>query len=172
MTEEQKQALINRCKNRIAFYKAAGNTGTFNADTLQLTEIALAALTAQPDDWKQRAEAAEAKLEELAKQQAVGVARMELAIGQEGLRHYQCFVDMRPDLVSADLHTGMELFTRPVPASDLAELVPDDTTRMDWLVSKVVNVREPLHGDEKYVSNLREQIDATILRNIEEAKTK
>lgn len=48
MTEEQKQALINRCKNRIAFYKAAGNTGTFDADTLQLTEIALAALTAQP----------------------------------------------------------------------------------------------------------------------------
>lgn len=48
MTEEQKQALINRCKNRIAFYKAAGNTGTFDADTLQLTEIALAALTAPP----------------------------------------------------------------------------------------------------------------------------
>lgn len=47
MSEEQKQALINRCKNRIAFYKAAGNTGTFDADTLQLTEIALAALTAQ-----------------------------------------------------------------------------------------------------------------------------
>lgn len=48
MTEEQKKALINRCKNRIAFYKAAGNTGTFDADTLQLTEIALAALTAPP----------------------------------------------------------------------------------------------------------------------------
>lgn len=48
MTEEQKNALINRCKNRIAFYKAAGNTGTFDADTLQLTEIALAALTAPP----------------------------------------------------------------------------------------------------------------------------
>lgn len=48
MTEEQKKALINRCKNRITFYKAAGNTGTFDADSLQLTEIALAALTAQP----------------------------------------------------------------------------------------------------------------------------
>lgn len=112
----------------------------------------------------QRAEEAESKLEELeelAKQQAVGVARMELAIGQEGLRHYQCFVDMRPDLVSADLHTGMELFTRPAPAADLAELVPDKMTA-DGFVS--------MH-DCGVVEGWNDCCDA-ILRNIEEAKTK
>lgn len=50
MNEEEKQALIKRCKNRIAFYKAAGNTGTFDADTLRLTEIALNALTSPAAD--------------------------------------------------------------------------------------------------------------------------
>lgn len=106
MTEEQKQALINRCRNRIAFYKAAGNTGTFDADTLQLTEIALAALTAQPDDWKQRAEAAEALNNhlELAVRKAEGVS--------ESLRR------------RAEDAENKLLFTRPAPAADLAALVP------------------------------------------------
>ncbi|WP_337029086.1 hypothetical protein [Pantoea agglomerans] len=75
---------------------------------------------------------ARAKLAELEKQQAVGVARMEMAIGKEGLRHYQCFVDMRPDLVVAEINTGMELFTRPAPAADLVpegwKLVPIEPT--------------------------------------------
>ncbi|MDU6923635.1 hypothetical protein [Franconibacter helveticus] len=56
--------------------------------------------------------------------------------------------------------------------------VPDDTRRMDWLVSKTVNVREPLvygsrdlfwsqtitdEEDEKHATKLREQIDAAML---------
>lgn len=60
----------------------------------------------------------------------------------------------------------------PVPA------VPDDTRRMDWLVSKTVNVREPMvYGshdlfwsqtisddwDEEHKTTLREQIDAAML---------
>lgn len=104
MTKEQKQALID--------------------------EIVIQALRDDVRQWQQRAEAAEAKLAELEKQQAVGVARMELAIAKEGLRYYQCFVDMRPDLVVAELNTGMELFTRPAPAADL---VPGEWTNEQCL---------------------------------------
>lgn len=64
----------------------------------------------------------------------------------------------------------------------LEQRLNEDTMRMDWLVSKTVNVRQPLpygsHNifwaqqtsddcDENYTTDLREQID-TILRNIEE----
>ena len=56
--------------------------------------------------------------------------------------------------------------------------LPDDTRRMDWLVSKTVNVREPLvYGsrdmfwsqtisddwEEEHKTALREQIDAAML---------
>lgn len=86
----------------------------------------------------EKLEAAKARLAELEKQQAVGVARMEMAIGKEGLRHYQCFVDMRPDLVVAELNTGMELFTRPAPAADQVpegwKLVPIEPTE-DMIIS-------------------------------------
>lgn len=56
-------------------------------------------------------------------------------------------------------------------------MVPDDTRRMDWLVSKTVNVREPLvYGshdlfwsqtisddwEEEHKTTLREQIDAAM----------
>ena len=79
---------------------------------------------------------------------------------------------------------GVDLFARPAPAVSLAELVPEDTKRMDWLVSMCVEVREPLRygsapvfhavavtdeEDDYHATTLREQIDA-ILRNIEEAK--
>ncbi|AZS06284.1 hypothetical protein MED16_gp44 [Pantoea phage vB_PagS_MED16] len=105
--------------------------------------------------WCERAKEAEAQLAELKKQQAVGVARMELAIGKEGLRYYQCFVDMRPDLVVAELNTGMELFTRPAPAADLAELVPPeaDISNLPFAAAAGWNACR-----------------AAILRNIEEAK--
>ena len=64
---------------------------------------------------RDRADKAEAQLAELAKLEPVGVARMELAIGREGLRYYQCFVDMRPDVEVAEINTGIELFTRAAP---------------------------------------------------------
>ncbi|MDU5472263.1 MAG: hypothetical protein E6090_02805, partial [Pantoea sp.] len=78
----------------------------------------------------------------------------------------------------------LPLYLRPAPAVSLAELVPEDTKRMDWLISKAVNVRQPLpygshnifwsqqtsdDSDENYTTDLREQIDA-ILRKIEEAE--
>lgn len=102
--------------------------------------------------WKQRAEAAEARLAELEKQQAVGVARMELTIGREGLRYYQCFVDMRPDLVLADLNTGMELFTRPAPAADV---VPDG-----WKLVPVEPTEEMIAAGDKFMDGLSHLGDA------------
>jgi len=62
------------------------------------------------------------------------------------------------------------------PSSGALQL-PDDTRRMDWLVSKAVNVREPLvygshclfwsqaitdEEDDYYATKLREQIDAAM----------
>ena len=120
-----------------------------------------------------RAEAAEEKLAELEKQEPVGYTYN---------RGINC------EIVVADLNydcpCGVDLFARPAPAVSLAELVPEDTKRMDWLVSMCVEVREPLRygsapvfhavavtdeEDDYHATTLREQIDA-ILRNIEEAK--
>jgi len=57
-------------------------------------------------------------------------------------------------------------------------VIPDDTRRMDWLVSKTVNVREPMvygsHSlfwsqtisddwEEEHKTTLREQIDAAMV---------
>jgi len=68
---------------------------------------------------------------------------------------------------------GIPLYTHPAPVP----AVPDDTRRMDWLVSKTVNVREPMvYGshdlfwsqtisddwDEEHKTTLREQIDAAM----------
>ncbi|WP_010246598.1 hypothetical protein [Pantoea agglomerans] len=94
-------------------------------------------------------EAAEAKLSELEKQQAVGVARMEMAIGKEGLRYYQCFVDMRPDLVVAELNTGMELFTRPAPAVSLAKLMPEG-----WKLVPVEPTEEMIAAGDQFMDGL------------------
>jgi len=120
-----------------------------------------------------RAEAAEEKLAELEKQEPVG---------------YPYNRGINCEIVVADLNydcpCGVDLFARPAPAVSLAELVPEDTKRMDWLVSMCVEVREPLRygsapvfhavavtdeEDDYHATTLREQIDA-ILRNIEEAK--
>ncbi len=104
----------------------------------------------------QRAEAAEAKLAELAKQKSVGVARMELAIGKEGLRYYQCFVDMRPDLVLADLNTGMELFTHPAPTTDLAELAKQEP---DYFLNRIESSDK--WGPETELRIYESQLDAS-----------
>lgn len=93
--------------------------------------------------WKERAEAAEAKwyewkdqavkaqreitlvmvkLAELEKQRAVGT----VSIAMDWNTHCNiATVNMRPDLVVAEMRDGDELFTRPAPAVSLAELVPD-----------------------------------------------
>lgn len=108
----------------------------------------------------------EAKLAELEKQQAVGTARMELTIGKEGLRYYQCFVDMRPDLVVAELNTGMDLFTRPAPAINLAELVPDEIPKNVYQV-----IYQECGGFVDSNANAKtiwKACRAAILRNIED----
>lgn len=132
-------------------------------------------LQGESDYWRikfineqHRAEAAEAKLAAREKQKAVGVARMELTIGKEGLRYYQCFVDMRPDLVVAELNTGMELFTRPAPSADLVALVPDAAGIHDM---------DPQSKDVEVVTAIAQcegwnACRAAMLRNIEEVKAK
>lgn len=71
------------------------------AQTRSLIEIALAALTARP----------------------VGTIRIEM---DWNTHRNVATIDMRPDLVLADMKDGDELFTRPAPAINLAELVPDE----------------------------------------------
>lgn len=104
-----------------------------------LAAVALAALTA-PDDWQQRAEAAEALNNhlDLAVRKAEGVS--------ESLRR------------RAEEAENKLLFTRPAPAADLSELVPDKMTA-DGFVS--------MH-DCGVVEGWNDCCDA-ILRNIEEA---
>lgn len=149
-----------------------------DSDNAELLCLLLELRRHRQDNWKQRAEAAEhglkdanvcieaakqeiadleAKLAELDKQDPVGTARMEMAIGKEGLRYYQCFVDMRPDLVVADLNTGMELFTRPAPAVNLVDLVPQKMTNPHQIAAEGTGWND---------------CRAAILRNIEEAHQK
>lgn len=75
--------------------------------------------------WKQRAEAAEAKLEDLASQPPVAYTDAEeLDTMQKGT-----YADMfKPcDEYKSD-PKWIPLFTRPAPAADLADLVPDEMT--------------------------------------------
>ncbi|MCX2192525.1 hypothetical protein [Pantoea agglomerans] len=129
------------------------NDGWLNAiaerDEARTEQGKLAAARSVRDNWKERAWAAEEKLEELEKQQAVGVARMEMATGKEGLRYYKCFVDMRPDLVVAELNTGMELFTRPAPAVSLAKLMPEG-----WRLVPVEPTEEMIAAGDQFMDGL------------------
>lgn len=73
-----------------------------------------------------KVEAAEAKLAELNKQKPVGT----VSISMDWNTHRNiATVNMRPDLVVAEMKDGDELFTRPAPAINLADLVPDEVTR-------------------------------------------
>ncbi|MBS6032240.1 MAG: hypothetical protein KIB40_03645 [Pantoea sp.] len=145
MTEEQKQALID--------------------------EVVIQALRDDVRQWQQRAEAAEAKLAELEKQEPVHFR----PFGSDGETYVKC----SPDHIDA-----MAFWQRPAPAADLAALVPDDTKRMDWLCAHCVEVRDPqMYGshamfhaqqdseewDLPFHTTLREQIDEA-MRNIEEAR--
>ena len=67
-------------------------------------------------ELERRAEAAEAKLAELEKQEPVGT----VSIAMDWNTHRNvATVNMRPDLVVAEMKNGDELFTRPAPAIDL-----------------------------------------------------
>lgn len=88
--------------------------------------------------------------------------------------------DLRPDWMINEFSAGWNscraamLNTEPVSQP---YTLPDDTKRMDWLVSKTVNVREPMvygshslfwsqaitdENDEYHATKLREQIDAAM----------
>lgn len=72
--------------------------------------------------YKQRAEIAEAKLAELAKQEPVFLLKVDSRDSEQ----YQ--FDIRAKL-SDGVH---ELFTRPAPAVDLTELVPNPSDGKYW----------------------------------------
>ncbi len=116
-------------------------------------------------DWyekmKSRLLAAEAKLAELAKQKPVGT----VSIAMEWSTHRNvATVNMRHDLVVSEMKDGDELFTRPAPTADLADLVPDELTREAW---------RQLLINEDYQDTFRSGFSAcraAILRNIEVAK--
>lgn len=99
-----------------------------------------------------------AKLTELEKQEPVGT----VSISMDWNTHRNiATVNMRPDLVVAEMKNGYELFTRPTPAVSLAELVPDEMT----LDSDTGAVTESGHVQAvKWWNACR----TAILRNIEE----
>lgn len=118
---------------------------------------------------EKRAEAAEAKLAELDKQKPVGT----VSISMDWNTHRNiATVNMRPDLVVAEMKNGDELFTRPAPVVSLAELVPPE--RNNWESTDEegydIDYMEPsdilqMGKDEGF--NL---CRAAIMRNIEESK--
>ena len=109
----------------------------------------LAAHEQEPVAWQYRVSAG----------QATGWSLWHEGKGEQYEKSYQ--VERRP------------LYTHPAPVP----AVPDDTRRMDWLVSKTVNVRQPMvYGshdlfwsqtisddwEEEHKTTLREQIDAAM----------
>lgn len=143
-------------------------------------EILLASMD-KPEDWKQRAEAAEnrlvvrsnyyegviadgnkriaeleAKLAELEKQEPVAYVMGEETI-EDFNRGYEFFAVR--DAENEEEMKSIPLFTRPAPAADLAELVPDE---------------KPVTNDKLLCDNIENNgwnlCRAAILHNIEEAK--
>jgi len=195
---EKLNALEKWCQEVVDSWPATTKLESFNHRLVRDVAEAFRAL-------EQRAEAAEAKLagREQYDEEAMHCATILEFIGNFGSDDIDgdC-VDLRFEIDGEDTGCDVSIteyalrsakairsvlsgahISRPAPAVSLAELVPDDTKRMDWLVSKAVNVREPLpygsHNifwsqqtsddcDENYATDLREQIDSA-MRNIEEA---
>ncbi|MDH1085348.1 hypothetical protein N5C79_02435 [Pantoea brenneri] len=107
---------------------------------------------------EQRAEAAEAKLAELAKQKPIGMVTGKLGAG---LR-VSCY--FMPDSV----HLGDELFTHPAPAADLAVLVPEEIPRV-WDGTRFKYVKDSVRYAANY-ANGHNACRAEMLRKIEEVK--
>ncbi|QDH45590.1 hypothetical protein AAM22_gp15 [Pantoea phage vB_PagM_AAM22] len=179
MTEEQKQALIEWLKEGIELREEHG----FNGNLLASMRVALAALTV-PEDWKQRAEAAEAKLAERNKRRNPDyfLNRIESSDNwgpEVELRIYESQLDASK---SQDDHGGgiIELFTRHAPAADLAELVPDESGLADRHIAWLNTLQRPMFSDEDWEEltlytwlAFRDSFRiyrAAILRNIEESK--
>ncbi len=101
------------------------------------------------------------KLAELEKQKPVGT----VSISMDWNTHRNiATVNMRPDLVVAEMKNGDELFTRPAPAASLAELVPESRTA-EYYYEKYP---EMFMGDAIIRAAEWEMCRDAILRNIEE----
>jgi hypothetical protein len=187
MNSEEKQALIERCK-KISEWR--GKYGDFAnvmlpaVEAQQIAEIALASLEAEihsytfdedsrtlyttppvSEDWKQRAEAAEAKLAGLEKQQPVAWHHYQWRESPKGWDWY-LIKSFSAEPKNGDGWKSIPLFTRPAPAVSLAELVPDTVGIHDMDPnSKDIEVVTAIAQCEGWNS-----CRATILRNIEEAK--
>lgn len=130
-------------------------------------------------EMERRAEAAEDKLAENEKSSGFwGRAAASEAIRANKAEAKLAGLEKQKPLLKCSTHT------RAAPAADLAELVPDDTKRMDWLCAHCVEVRDPqMYGshamfhaqqdseewDLPFHTTLREQIDEA-MRNIEDKK--
>ena len=154
MTEEQKQALIGLCKIEINRWKAASESDPNRRYMAELMEIALASLTAQPIGRVDRGAATDSNEYPDAR-----VVCLHEHVG------WEAFQD------------GRELFTRPAPAADLAEMCD-----RQYIAGLQAGFRLGDAGDSegllKATANYRQQIIdsrqsitcAATMRNIEEAK--
>jgi len=155
MNAEEKQALIEYCKEEVRLKTEhiarleKHMPGQFDLTRyqmeLQTAQIALAALTAQPDDWQQRVEAAEEKLAELENQEPIGrVDRGEANDNNEypGVR----VVCLHEQADWINFQDGTELFLRPAPAVSLAELVPGEYTSADIPCAMTDTIQAEMDG--------------------------
>lgn len=99
-------------------------------------------------------DALQAKLAEMEKQEPIGMVVGKLGAG---LR-VQCY------FMPGKINLGDELFTRPAPAINLAELVPDEDE-----VERIYSIYcTPTLGSKNALRHIRKEI----VRNIEEGQTK
>lgn len=188
MSEEEKQALIEHAKSWIADAEAARDEIPFGFDEdtemeLSLIKIALSALTAQPDSWQQRAEAAEHALKDAnicveAAKQEIGDLEAKLAElekqehPQAVVRHYSgckypiIKVNSLEVVIAGDREDAEELADfinsiRPAPAVSLAPV----SNCLSFFASVI-------KSGESWSATCQREMDAAweALRNIEEAK--
>lgn len=163
---------ITTIKGLIAALEAKDAKATRDADRIREMDVDLAdrhgviAEQAKENrDLRQRI----AELEVRTEQEPVGMVVQKML----GYANPLYLVEMNNDPEEGDA-----VFTSAPAAQPDAVKLPDDARRMDWLVSKTVNVREPMvYGShdlfwsqttsedwaEVHTSSLREQIDAAML---------
>lgn len=94
---------------------------------------------------QQRAEAAETKLAELYKQEPAGKWIVQYSITEDGYDQHS-FASWRGN----QPENNAELFTRPVPAVSLVELVPDESTLADKHIEWLSTLQRPMFSDEEW----------------------
>jgi len=111
-------------------------------------------------EWRLRAEAAEAKLAELAKNPPIG--RVDRGAATDSNEYPDARVVCLHEHVGWEaFQDGCELFTRPAPAADLAALVPKNVSYLD----------APDEPSSLWAMGFNDCI-AAILRNIKRANKK